>query len=293
MLYIDDSDSYEKYLNNIVCADASEFAKKLPDRSIQSIITSPPYWQQRDYDVDGQYGMEDTVNQFVDNLYNFFMTCKPKLKTDGTLWVNLGDCYNENTGGYFNDEKNDAPGIGKNRIKTQKYQKNYSRRSLLLIPYRFAIKMIDEGGWLVRNIIIWRKSVVQPTTAKNRFTIDYEPFFLFTQNSRYFFEKDRVKWHFKEVDHLFDTEQIKRERRSVWDMSSEHNNQYKHICPYPVDLPQIPILGGTNKDDVVFDPFCGSGTTLVAAKKLNRQYIGCDLNKNYCDIAEKRLSAIS
>lgn len=287
MIRLADMRSIEDALDRVVLGDASSFVKQLPTSSVDTVVTSPPYWQQRDYGCEGQYGLENDFHSYIQSLFDLFEDIKRVLKPDGTIWVNLGDCYNENTGGYFANEKNDAPHIGRHRLKTQKYQKEYPRRSLLLLPYRFGIKMIDEGHWVCRNVVIWRKKVVQPTTAENRFTIDYEPMFLFAKKPKYYFDIEAVKW----IDDgdLFAEESDRRERRAVWELDSDHHGGTGHRAPYPLDLARIPILSGSKQGGIVLDPFLGSGTTAVAAKELGRHFLGCDLSEEYCQKAEKRI----
>tara|TARA_B100000614_G_scaffold262909_1_gene300809 strand:+ start:287328 stop:288209 length:882 start_codon:yes stop_codon:yes gene_type:complete len=292
MLPIGDMQTVDDALNQVVCGDAADFVRKLPAESADIVVTSPPYWQQRDYGVEGQYGLEESMPEYIDRMFHFFEDVKRVLKPKGTLWVNVGDCYNENSGGYFAHKNNDAPHIGKHRLKTKKYDKLYPRRSLLMIPYRLAIKMIDDGGWTCRNMIVWRKKIVQPTTAQNRFTIDYEPMFLFAKTNRYFYKKERVKWIVEEVDDMF-SEPSKRERRAVWDLDSDHHGGTGHKAPYPIDLAEIPILGGTDEGGVVLDPFVGSGSTICAAKKLGRNFLSCDLSPEFCEMAENRLRLVT
>jgi len=288
MISIDDVSSIDDAIGKIVCGDASKFVSKLPDKSVDAVVTSPPYWQQRDYGCDGQHGLEKSMFDYINVMFELFEDIKRVLKPKGSCWVNLGDCFNENTGGYFDHNNNDAPHIGKHRLKTEKYQPDFPRRSLLLVPYRFAIRMTDDGKWLCRNLIIWKKHIVQPTTAKNRFTIDFEPVFLFTKTQRYYFDKEAVKWI--EDEDLF---QEKRERRAVWELDSDHSGKTGHVAPYPIDLPLIPIMATCPTGGIVLDPFVGSGSTAVAARKLGRKFLVCDLSKEYCEKAERRLATCS
>ncbi len=291
MIDISDIGNINSIVNNIVYGDALSLVKKIPDNFVDMVCTSPPYWQQRDYGCDGQYGLESNLADYINNMYNLFFEIKRILKPEGTIWINMGDSFNENSGGYYEDPSGESICIGKNKIKTNKYQKEFPRRSLLLIPYRFAIKMIDDGDLLCRNVIIWRKNIAQPTTAENRFTIDYEPFFLFSKKQKYYFNKEKVKWIKNKSSDIFEKDEL-RERRSVWDLNSENTNKIKHRAPYPTDLVRIPILASCPPGGIVFDPFLGSGTTALEAKKLGFNFIGCDLNKEYCLSAEKRISEV-
>lgn len=287
MIPVHDIKKWQDGLNNVICGDCKDIIKLLPDNSIDVCITSPPFWQQRDYGYNGQIGLEKSLSDYLSIITDIFDDVKRVLKKDGTLWVNLGDCFNENTGGYFNNKNNDAPAIGKHRIKTEKYQKELPRRSLLMIPYRFAIKMIDEKGWFCRNHIIWKKRVVQPTTAENRFTIDYEPVFMFSKKQKYFFDKEKVKY-IHDVN-IFD---FPRERRSVWDLSTEHTGRIDHPAPYPEELIEIMIDATCRPGAIVLDPFMGSFTTAVVSKKKGFSFFGGDKGEDICRKAESRLESV-
>jgi site-specific DNA-methyltransferase (adenine-specific)/site-specific DNA-methyltransferase (cytosine-N4-specific) len=285
MRYASQITNWREAIDQVLCGDCKEILSLLPDKSVDICVTSPPYWQQRDYGYVGQIGLENALKDYIDCLVDVFDGVKRVLKSDGTVWVNLGDCFNENTGGYFNSGQNDAPSIGKNRIKTTKYQKQLPRRSLLMIPYRFAIQMIDERGWFCRNHIIWRKRVVQPTTAQNRFTIDYEPLFMFSKKQKYFFDKEKVRYLM--TDNLLAEP---RERRSVWDLSTEHG--VGHIAPYPEELVEVPIDACCRKGGLVLDPFMGSGTTAIVAKSKGFSFFGGDRGEDICKNAEERLRSL-
>jgi site-specific DNA-methyltransferase (adenine-specific) len=233
--------------------------------------------------------MEETPEAFVENLCLFFDDIKRVLKPTGSMWVNLGDTFNENSGGGV-DNSGKRSGLSKHFIRIKKYQKDKPRRSLLMVPYRFAISMIDKHDWCCRNMVIWHKKVVQPTSAKNRLTIEYEPIFFFSHNYRdYYYNSDAAKWVIENDGDCFH-EPTKRERRCVWNLSSNNRNTKGHSASYPVDLAYIPVMASCPKDGVVFDPFMGSGTTALAAKKWGCDFLGCDYNKDYCLQASKRLS---
>lgn len=288
MIHFSEIDNKESVINKIIHGDCFDCIKKLPDNIFDCIVTSPPYWQQRDYGVEGQLGLEETFQEYINTLSLFFNSCRRLLKKDGCMWINMGDSYNENSGGFFDNINNDNKSIGKHRIKTEKYQKNHPRRSLLMIPYRFSIKMIDDYGWLCRNMIIWKKKSTQPTTAENRFTIDFEPIFLFTQKPKYYFNKDKVKWISKDDDCFLS----KKERRSVWEIDIDKKRKSGHCAVYPCELAEIPILASCRENGVVFDPFVGSGSTVIAAKKLGFSYVGCDIDKKNCIITEEAICSI-
>jgi DNA modification methylase len=143
--------------------------KELPDNSIDCIVTSPPYWALRDYGVEGQLGLENTFQDYIDKLLEIFTECKRVLKENGSCWINLGDTYSGSNGRikkevYLN---NTGHGAGKTDLQD---------KSLCMIPERFAIAMI-ESGWILRNQIIWHKPSCMPSSVKDRFTVDFEKVF--------------------------------------------------------------------------------------------------------------------
>lgn len=148
--------------NKIINGDVLETLKQIPSGSIDMCITSPPYWGLRDYGVDGQIGNEDTYNEYIYKLIEIYNEVYRVLKQKGSCWVNIGDVYSSNS-------------------KT-----NVKKQSLIGIPDRFKISMIDNG-WLFRNEIIWHKPNAMPSSAKTRFNNDYEKMFFFTKDDLYYF----------------------------------------------------------------------------------------------------------
>ncbi len=157
-----------------------EAAKVFPDGYFNCCISSPPYWALRDYGVDGQLGLEKTFEEYIDKLCTIYDEVKRVLRDDGTCWVNLGDTYGKsastitNTG--FGEVKN-QPGLRIGGID----------KCLMLIPQRFAIEMVNRG-WILRNVIIWHKPNPMPSSAKDRFTVDFEYVYFFVKSKRYWFE---------------------------------------------------------------------------------------------------------
>jgi site-specific DNA-methyltransferase (adenine-specific) len=277
-------------VNQILCGDALEVLKELPDECIDCVVTSPPYWGLRDYGTNDQLGHEKTFEEYVDKLCDIFDEVKRVLKREGTCWVNIGDCY-----------------ITKIRATT------LPEKCLAQIPARFAIEMCGRG-WILRNEIIWQKLNAMPASAKDRFTVDFEKIFFFTKvNKGYYFEQqfepfapatiERVKYNYNEtkgttVSAVKVRGQLKfketfnqkkgRNMRSVWVISTE-NYYGAHVAPYPKKLIETPIKAGCPEGGVVLDPFMGSGTTAVVAKQLQRNFIGIEINPEYVKIAEKRI----
>ena len=173
-------------INKIHNFDALSGLKQLDDNSIDCIITSPPYYKLRDYHHNNQLGQESTVHEYIDKLVEIFMECHRVLKRDGTLWVNISDTYNANKRGKT-DAKVSATVKEQNKM-IKKKQVGIKYKSLLGVPSRFEIAMIDSG-WVLRNEIIWHKPNAMPSSAIDRFTIDYEKVFLFTKEPSYTFKQ--------------------------------------------------------------------------------------------------------
>jgi len=182
-------------VNQIICGSALEVLKTFPAESVNCCISSPPYWSLRDYGIEGQLGLEKTFEEYIQKLCDIYDEVYQVLRKDGTCWVNLGDTYGGSgcgTNDYRTEASRSIQGIGKNKelYKTgglaQKL--NYADKCLCLIPYRFAIEMVNRG-WILRNIIQWHKPNCMPSSADDRFTVDYEPVFFFVKSKKYWFEQ--------------------------------------------------------------------------------------------------------
>ncbi len=361
-------------VNKIYNMDCVDGLKMLPSESVDMVITSPPYYNLRDYGVDGQIGMESSVDEYVEKLVTVFKEVYRVLKDDGSCWINIDDVY--------------------------------QKQGVLCIPDKLKIRMVEEG-WICRNEIIWHKPNAMPSSAKSRFNADYEKMYFFTKKPKYYFEtqyepfksvvpkkksvvsanngkyqnaiqeasvrqgmnkkrgeknvvlrknlpkqKDFVEFlrSRTSIDAIVDATNIKRSKvehwfrrdnigfaypsiedwnkikylvddwsdafemidkqmtdvtietdailknaekgrikRAVWSISTK---PFKagHYAPYPEELVKTPILACCRENGVVVDVFMGSGTTAVVAVKNNRNYIGFEISKEYCEIAEKRIS---
>lgn len=260
-------------INTIYCGNSLDVIKKIDTKSIDMCITSPPYWNLRNYESEMQLGQEENPDEYINNLCDIFNEVKRVLKENGTLWVNISDTYN--------------------------------KKCLQNIPSKFAIQMCDRG-WKLRNEIIWYKPNAMPCSAKDRFTIDYEKLFMFSLNDKYYFvqqkepsedsyngkrgsSKTRKKMQSAMRDKNIENK-IYNERniRCVWKINTE---AYKgeHFATYPKKLIEIPIQAGCPVNGIILDPFIGSGTTAVSAILHNRNYIGIDVNSKYCDLSRKRI----
>ena len=285
--------------------------KNIPDSSVDMCVTSPPYYNLRDYKNSGQIGIENTVQDFVENLCKVFDEIHRILKPTGSCWVNIGDTYD--------------------------------KKRLLQVPSRFEIAMCDRG-WHLRNEIIWSKPNPQPISSKDRFWSNHEKFFWFVKDvKKYYFNRDAIlvpqaeisirrmfsknnmskrkdfnasdkegfgissssqDKHYARmreemgIDKEFNYEELiksgkcpTRPEFDTWDIPSV---TYKgaHFAVYPPELIEKPILSCCPEQGIVIDPFMGSGTTGEVAKLNNRKYIGLELNPEYAILANERISKV-
>ena len=259
------------------------------DNSIQTIMTSPPYYQQRDYGVEGQIGLEKSVDDYIENLMKVFRECKRVLSPQGSFFLNMGDKYIDG--------------------------------SLMSLPHQISIQMMKEG-WQQRNCIIWRKSNPKPSSIVNRFHTSTEFIFFFTKSKNdYYFDDISVRQPYLNKDGFKDASPPRHHNVngefSVGTPVFQHPNgkipkdyiddvietpkvsfgigkelgieDVEHIASYPPEICRIPILSTSREDDIVLDPFCGSGSTGEMSLKLGRKFIGYELNSNYCDLSKLRL----
>lgn len=323
-------------VNKIIQGDALTVLKSFPDLFIDCVITSPPYWGLRDYEVEGQLGNEEYFELFITNLCDVFDQVKRVLKETGTCFINLGDTYagsgngttkNADTKEYIENSKQ-VYVLPNGTAKASKFRNTNLNKSLLMIPERFAIEMIKRG-WILRNTIIWHKPNQMPQSAKDRFTVDFEKIFFFVKSQKYFFEQQfekaigydgrkelnynggnkdvsigkHIRWkhkntqdkgqqpnsmHLKREQGIADDNYFERNKRAVWSINTSPCPD-AHFAIYPQELVEIPLKSGCPEGGLVLDPFFGSGTTGIVAKKLNRNYLGIELNPEYIKIAENRL----
>ena len=285
--------------------------KNIPDSSVDMCVTSPPYYNLRDYKNSGQIGAENTVNDFVENLCQVFDEIYRIMKPTGSCWVNIGDTYD--------------------------------KKRLLQVPSRFEIAMCDRG-WYLRNEVIWSKPNPQPISSKDRFWGNHEKFFWFVKDvKKYYFNRDEILVPQAEVsirrmfsnnnmnkrkdvnasdkegfgissvnqdkhyarmrdemgiDKEFNYEELiksgkcpMRPEFDIWDIPSV---TYKgaHFAVYPPELIEKPILSCCPVGGIIVDPFMGSGTTGEVAKLNDRKYIGFELNEEYAILSQERISKV-
>jgi DNA modification methylase len=263
----------------ILNGDVRQALALLPDQSVQTVITSPPYWGLRDYGSEGQLGQEDTPYEFIENLVEIFRDVRRVLKDNGTVWLNLGDSY-VGTGnkGDYKDPKYSNGRNGQSIALNNKVE-GLKSKDLIGIPWRVALAL-QADDWYLRSDIIWHKPNVMPEPVKDRPTKAHEYVFLLSKSPKYFYDHEAVRE---------DSLSGKRNRRSVWSVNTK---PFKgaHFAVYPTELVEPCVLAGSQPNDTVLDIFSGSGTTGVVSLQNGRNYIGIELNPEYALISEKRLT---
>lgn len=290
------------HVDRIICGDAAEVLKTLPDNSIQCCITSPPYYGLRDYGVCEQMGLEHSPEVYFVKLMNIFSEVKRVLKNNGVLWVNIADTR--------------------------------QKKRLLHIPEHFVLKM-ESCGWILRDKIIWYKPNVMPESVKDRLTNSYEYIYMFAKKNRYYFDnkaaiESAVGFNNEPVAGsvgAFGPKQARRrgnrktfrgntytnkaaydndgemqadsvgnavndtglrKMRNVWSIATTNKStsKIKHYAKFPDELAKRCVLLSTKENDIVLDPFSGSGTTCRIANQYGRKYIGIELNEEYVRASE-------
>jgi len=256
--------------------DALHTLQQLPSESVQCVVTSPPYWGLRDYNIQGQIGLEPTLSQFLNHLIAVFNEVKRVLKKDGTLWLNIGDGYTSGNRGYrAKDKKNPARAMSQ-RPDTPEGLKP---KDLVGIPWKLAFSLQGDG-WYLRSDIVWSKPNAMPESVKDRPTKSHEYMFLLSKSERYYYNYTAVK----EVG----TNGKLRNRRSVWDVNTQAFAG-AHFATFPPQLIEPCVLASTKPGDYVLDPFFGSGTVGEVSLLHQRRYVGIELQPEYVSIASKRL----
>jgi DNA modification methylase len=278
-------------MNSIVCGDAHEVLSAWPDGLVDCIVTSPPYFRQRDYEGHRQQvGLEASPTEYVQRLVGIFRECRRVLKSTGSLWLVIGDKYDDGR--------------------------------LLGMPWRVALALADDG-WTLRADCIWHKPNAMPSSVKTRPTVDHEYIFFFTRSSDYYYNADAIREphvtfsptsrmrggrrHFGQrggtpeagknggSNNLHDGRwdqafhPLGRNKRTVWSIPlSKYRDA--HFAVFPETLVETCVQASCPEGGVVLDPFSGSGTTAVVARRLGRQYLGIDCAPEYCELARKRLA---
>jgi site-specific DNA-methyltransferase (adenine-specific) len=277
-------------LDRVLRGDALEVLQSLPGELADCIVTSPPYYRQRDYTSQQQIGQEESPEAYIERLTAVFIECRRVLKSSGSLWLVLGDKY-------VNGE-------------------------LLGLPWRLALSLM-QGGWILRSDVIWHKPNAMPSAVKNRPTTDHEYVFFFTRSKEYHYDADAIRephvtfspqsrmrggrnhffkrggtpeagknagqsnLHDARWDQAFHPKG--RNKRTVWSIPLSKCREV-HFAVFPESLVETCVRAGCPEAGTVLDPFLGSGTTAVVAQRLGRRFLGIDCVPAYCEIARKRLA---
>ena len=292
----------------IYCGDALAVLATLPDCSVQCCVTSPPYWGLRDYGVAGQLGLESTPAEYVEKMVAVFREVRRVLRDDGTLWLNLGDSYNS-IGGTVGGGKN----VEARKGTLRGWQDGLKPKDLVGIPWRVAFAL-QADGWYLRSDIIWAKPNPMPESVTDRPTKSHEYLFLLTKSQRYYYDAAAIAEALTGNKHertlnpndsygknpnglgngelsvtAFGAPNPYRNRRSVWTVNTQPYPE-AHFATFPEKLVEPCILAGTKPGDLVLDPFAGSGTVGVVARKHGRRFVGVELNPVYMGMAWSRLA---
>jgi len=283
------------------------------DEPARMCVTSPPYYGLRDYGgEDCQIGQEESPEEYIQKLVLVFREVRNNLTEDGTLWLNIGDSY-------YNYRPGKGQALVKQTVSNTKQDlpdkcarrgnklEGLKEKDLIGIPWMLAFALRNDG-WYLRQDIIWHKPNPMPESVRDRCTKAHEYIFLFSKQKNYFYDNEAIKedakdWgtrdrskgkytsnnEYGQTPHSGLTKSYaKKNKRSVWSVTKK---PYKgaHFATYPPDLIEPCILAGSEKGDIVLDPFMGSGTTAAVAKSLGRDYIGCELHEDYGNLIQKRV----
>ena len=299
--------------NYILEGSVFDRLKDIEDETIQCVVTSPPYWGLRDYGEHEQLGLEETPEEFVDNLVKMFREVKRVLRKDGTIWLNLGDSYFSQGTNMDRNWDNRQKNFSKGKPKINLNHNILKQKDLCGIPWRVAFAL-QSDGWYLRQDIIWHKPNPMPESVQDRCTKSHEYIFLLTKSANYFYDADAVREPVAEssigrlnqnIDQQVGTTRANggkksngnlkavgdiekgRNKRSVWTITTKPYKE-AHFAVFPPELPELCIKAGSREGDIILDPFFGSGTTGWVALRLGRKWIGVELNPEYVKIAEKR-----
>ena len=295
-------------------ADSREAWRYLPEHSADAIVTSPPYFGLRDYGVDGQIGLEPSPDEYVSDLADLLTGYGTRvLKPAGSLWLNLGDTYASQGGPQTVGGATAKVGSTSNdrQHRTRFQSDTFRPKSLLMIPERVALALI-ERGWILRNRVVWAKPNGMPSSAKDRLATRHEALFHLVRQPRYHYDLDAIrrppvtepKAKARTGAAIGDTEargihkEINRKEWTEGNPAGVNPGDWwviptqpypdAHFAVFPPELVRRPILATVPEGGTVLDPFFGSGTTAVMARRLGRKAVGVELSADYCALAAKR-----
>jgi len=263
----------------LICGDATRAMNLLPSASVQTVLTSPPYWSLRDYHVEDQIGCDDNLQAYINSIVTMFAALRRVLRDDGTVWLNMGDAFTSGNRRYrAPDRKNPARAMGV-RPPTPDGLK---AKDLIGLPWRLAFALQHDGWWL-RSEVIWHKTNAHPESVCDRPTKAHETIFLLSKSQDYHYDihavpgpggrRLRTVW-------TIPTEPVKR--------SNDHADDHPAMMPMSLAIRCLSITGTSN--GIVLDPYAGAGTTLLAAEELGQRWVGIEIKSSFVDLIEQRLA---
>jgi len=294
----------------------------LPAESVNCVVTSPPYYGLRDYGVEGQIGLEASPSEYVETMRAVFAEVRRVLRPDGVLWLNLGDSYSASAGvassdgttSTLNGTHHHAIASDASRMPTRRGD---PPKNLLGVPWRVAFALQDDG-WTFRNDVIWSKPNAMPESVTDRLSTRYEHVFLFSKSRRYWFDLDPIREPHSTADRPL-SERGPQPDPGRWAAGGGLGNRHRtsdaagigrgkggrnpgdvweiatspypaaHFATFPPELARRCITAGCPPGGTVLDPFAGSGTTLMVARRLLRKSVGIELNPAYCELIVDRI----
>jgi len=286
----------------------------------QMCVTSPPYYGLRDYGHEGQIGLEQTPQEYIDAMVEVFRCVWDVLADDGTLWLNIGDSYASFRDGKATPDttRGDSTGTlvpkgsAKNRMASTFAGSSVKHKDLIGIPWMLAFALRADG-WYLRQDIIWHKPNPMPESVRDRCTKAHEYIFLLSKSDKYFFDHVAIKQPAKvssegirfggskygdndDPKYATRSGNVSKEyafanRRSVWTVAT-HPYKGAHFATFPTALIEPCILAGSRPSDIVLDPFMGSGTTAAVSIQHGRRYLGCELNPEYGPLQQERIGHV-
>ena len=258
--------------------DAIEVLQEMPCDSYNCVITSPPYYWLRDYDVDGQIGQEETVQGYINSICGVMDEVYRVLRSDGVLFLNLGDTYYSGKGkSHGVDRKSSKRRFGLRAVdKSGGLDVGIKPKSLIGIPWRVALEM-TKRNWVLRSPIIWYRKYSLPESVRDRPKRSYEHIFMFVKSRKYYFDRS-----------VLDAE----EQEDMWTIVARPKATHLGTAPYPDELVQRCLEVGCPPDGSVLDPFAGGGTTLRIAVQSGRSATGIDLNPEFCQFVVDELKEL-
>jgi DNA modification methylase len=259
---------------------AKETLRLLPKDSVDCVITSPPYFWLRDYKVNGQLGMEDSVDGYVVSLAEVMAEVYRVLKPDGVLFLNIGDTYYSGKGESQGvDKKSSKRRFGLRAVdKSGGLGIGLQRKSIIGIPWRVATKMCQQN-WILRSPIIWNRLNCLGEPVKDRPSRGYEYIFMFVKSRFYHFNRNALQKTSGSED--------------VWSFSARPKlNGSLETAPFPDELVTRCLEVGCRQGGLVLDPFCGSGTTLRVGLRKGFNVIGVELSDRFCKYVVESLASM-